>query len=303
MTKLSPIILAAVVFFPIGFVRSNEAIPKKPLDSKVQNPLIDVQGDPDPLIPHRIARLLTPEQLRSAFYKGTRTERLVALDAAGQLNDSWSVLPYLGALMGARDRQVASRAAQSLVISLTKETQKHVVSSETVPGQAKQLAEQLLSIARDVRLDLDVRTSSLVGIELLKMQGHTIQPDLSDLLEEDEVVIRRAVLATLEPPIAENILAGLAGMTIGDDNLRLRGQAAALLCENALAHGVEAPSEDLARVLSTVLGNAEVPADGIGPIMGCLARFPARARIDLISLARSHPDPAVEQYWKALNKR
>ncbi|MCP4678855.1 MAG: hypothetical protein GY854_25880 [Deltaproteobacteria bacterium] len=115
--------------------------------------------------------------------------------------------------------------------------------------------------------------------------------------------IRRAVLAVVTPQIPEDFLSGLVRMGTEDKDLRLRGQAAALLCENALAHGARAPSEDLKRLLEQALGNAEIPAGGIGAILACLARFPVESRGDLVDLALGHPDPTVKQFWKALKKR
>jgi hypothetical protein len=206
--------------------------------------------------------------------------------------------------MGARDRQTASRAAQSLMESLSRSAGDPMNLFEVIPGQARQLGSQLVSIAVDARLDVDIRACSLAGLKLLRAYDKTIglKPhDISKLFEDEDVVVRQAALAAVEIPVSRNLLSQLAHMAGGEGDQRLRGQAAALLCENALAHGAKAPSKDLAGVLAAVLGNAEVPADGIGPIIGCLKRFPAESRADLFDIAVRHPDPAVGRFVKSLN--
>ncbi|MCP4198051.1 MAG: hypothetical protein GY762_12960 [Proteobacteria bacterium] len=258
-------------------------------------------GDPDPASPCRLAGRLTFAQLMSAVYSGSRIERLVALDATGCLDDPWPVLPYMAALMGARERPVASRASLILLNSLSKVTGKPYL--EVVEGQVTQLAGRLLSLARDERIDLDMRASALVGVQLLQTIGNTQKPFPLELLEDSDTVIRRAVFALLVPPIEDTVLIRLAKMVEEDDDLRLRGQAAALLCENALVHGVRVPSADLTAVMASVLGNYEVPAGAVGAVLSCLSNFQTEARVDLIDLAMGHPDPSIKELWKTLNKR
>jgi hypothetical protein len=263
--------------------------------------LREAVGDPDPASACRLADNLAPGQLISAIYIGTRVERLIALDAAGCLDNPWPMLPYVAALMGARERHVASRASFVLVNSLSGLTGKPYL--ELVEGQVAQLVTQLLLLARDMRLDLDIRVSALAGVQSLHTIGNQVKTIPLELLEDDDTVIRRAGLALLEPPMEESTLIVLAKMVGEDDDLGLRGQAAALLCENALAHGVRAPSKDLTGVMESVLGNDEVPAGAIGSVLSCLSHFPTETRVDLIDLAMGHPDPAIKTFWKSLNKR
>lgn len=258
-------------------------------------------GDPDPANPCRLAAILTFAQLMSAVYTGSRVERLVALDAAGCLDDPWPILPYAAALMGARERPVASRATLLLLDSLSEVAGKPTL--EVVEGQVTQLAGQLLSLARDARIDLDIRASALAGVQLLQVIGNTLKVLPLELLEDSDAVVRSAGLALLEPPIEEPVLIQLAKIVKEDEDFRLRGQAASLLCENALAHGVRVPSADLTAVMESVLGNYQAPADAAAAVLSCLANFPTEARVDLIDLAVGHPDPSVKEFWRALNKR
>ncbi len=296
-------VLSAVLILGAFYARSEEDFSATPLDPRIRARLLRAVGDPDPSLPHRIASASTSEQIARALYGKGRTERLVALDAAAYLEPPWSLLSHLVALMGARDRQVATRACESLMIRLASRRRGQDTDAEVVAGQVEQLVEQLISLALDVRLDVDIRASSLAAIQLLEVRGYALKIDMKDLLKDPEVAVRRAALAVVTPPISENLLSGLVKMGTDDEDLSLRGQAAALLCENALEHGAKAPSEDLKRVLEQVLGDAEIPAGGIGAVIACLARFPVESRSDLIDLALGHPDPSVKQFLKALKRR
>ena len=296
-------LLVAVWILWAQTVSSDEDIPLDHVKPRVSQLLQKAVFNPDPVITHYLAITLTPGELVSAFYHGSRAERLIALDVAGCLEQPWPVLAYLGALMGARDRQVASRATDALLNHLSRKSGPILGFLEVVPAQAQQLAVQLQSLARDVRLDVDIRVSALVGLKLLGEAGLIAKPNLEGLLSDEEVLVRRAAFAILSPPIALDDLVLVAGMATGDEDMRLRGQAAALLCENALEQRAVAPSKDLVRVLENVIGDAEVPADAICPVLACLAHFPTEARVDLIDLAHSHPDPSVKEFWRAIQSR
>jgi hypothetical protein len=294
--------IAAAVFLTGALsVSSDDERSLQELAPETRTLLQGAIGDSDPASPCRLAGRLELAQLMSAIYTGSRTERLLALDALRCLDNPWPMLPYTAALMGARERPVASRAALVLVNGLSDLIGKPDL--EVVEGQVAQLAGQLLSLARDVRIDLDIRVSALAGVQSLQVFGNPFKIFPLELLEDSDAVIRRAGLALLAPPMEENTLVRLAKMVGQDDDLWLRGQAASLLCENALAHGVRAPSHDLAQVMKSVLGDDEVPAGAIGAVLGCLSHFPREVRVDLIDLAMGHPDPSIKEFWKSLNKR
>ncbi|MCP4678639.1 MAG: hypothetical protein GY854_24625, partial [Deltaproteobacteria bacterium] len=166
---------AVVLIFGALYAHSNEDYSAAPLDSRTRARLLGAVGDPDPSIPHRIASASTPEQIAHALYGRGRTERLIALDAAAYLEPSWSLLSHLAALMGARDRQVASRACESLMIRLASRQRKPSADEEVVAGQVEQLGGQLISLARDVRLDVDIRASSIAAIQFLETRGYVLK--------------------------------------------------------------------------------------------------------------------------------
>jgi hypothetical protein len=290
-----------------GFsVSGDDGIVPQKLGPAAGRLLVASVGDPDPLVPHRIARALGPTELTAAFYRGTRTERLVALDAAAStaLADPFAVLPSLAALMGARDRQVASRATRALYSQLRRKADRPTAFSETVPGQISQLREQLMPLALDRRLDTDVRGVALLGIGLLESElPETDQTWMLDLLSDPEMALRRASITALRPPLEESLLNGLAKTAIADPDLGTRGYAAAMICENALSHGVEEPSADLTDLLKNTLENTQIPVDALGGVLACIAHFKGDRRADLVDLALAHPDPAVAAYWKSQKQR
>lgn len=257
-------------------------------------------GDPDPGALRRLAVAIAPAELVAAIYSGSRSQRLAALEAAAFLADPWPVLPYLAVVMGAAERQAASRATGSLMAALVRVQSSGRGTADLVPGQAAQLVEQLFGIAADDRLDLDIRTSALDAVLIVSTIDGAAHLSSAEFFEDPEAAVRGAAMAMLEPPLGDDQLARVAVMAAGDDDRMLRGQAAALLCENALAHGVTAPSPDLRKLLTAVLGDLASPPGAIAAVLGCLARFAPASRADLVEAALRHPAPEVESYWKEL---
>jgi hypothetical protein len=257
-------------------------------------------GDPDPGVLPRLAQIVAPRDLILAIYNGTRVERLVAVDAAAYLDDPWPVLPCLAALMAAGERQTASRSAGSLLYALHRAVRRPEGPADVVSGQVATLASQLASVAKDTRLDPDLRAAALASLPLLGQIVASPPPVETALLEDDEVEVRRAALGVLAPPVAEAALGQVARMVEGDPDPVLRGSAAALLCENALAHGVASPSADLHRLVAAIVADVKIPTEGLAPVLSCLARFPSAARAGLVDAALARPDPAVSAFWDAI---
>jgi hypothetical protein len=270
-----------------------------------QKEIAGALGNVDPVVPHRLARKIAPRQLVAAFYKGTRAERLLALDAAaGYSEDPWSLLPSLAALMGARERQVASRATNSLLILLERWIKRPDQRGEIVIGQVKQLANQLIPLAADIRLDTDVRISAMNAIRILQQVGaEPIHGQTKELLKAGDLLIRRAAIAGCDPPIDDQLLPELVQIVIGDPDFGLRGETASVLCENALIHGVKEPSSDLKKLIEGVIKDARVPAEALAPVLICIKQYPVAVQADFADLAKSRGDPAIDAFWENLNKK
>jgi len=281
---------------------SEREIPDGPLPEATGRMLDAILGNPDPSAMRRLAQKLSTEDLVLVMYRGDRSQRQVAFELAGYAVDPWPLLPYLASFMGASERQTASRAALALLTALEGVVARVGDSPDAVPGQIEQLGSQLGRVAAAENLDLDLRAGAIVGLRLLgQIAGSPTAPG-AELFEDPEPAIRAAAMGMLSPPFDDERLAALAELASADQSLTLRGQAAALLCENALAHGVKQPSPDLTRLLQTTLGAASMPAEGVAPILACLRRFKPEARADLVSTALGHPDPRVKAYWEELEQ-
>jgi len=256
-------------------------------------------GNADPSALHGVAARLSADELVTAAYRGDRTQRLVALGAAAELDYPWPVLPYLAALMGARERQIASRAAAGIERGLDRAAQRRGGDGDVASGQLEQLAGILMGVASDAGIEADLRAVALGGLSSLRRMGGARPRTPLGLLEDPEPAVRRGAIAMIEPPLAEDDLAALLAVATDDVDGVLAGQAAGLMCENALAHGVKAPSPDLEKVLAEVIASAEDPA-ALCPLLACLVRFAPEARSSLVTAALRNPDPRVERYWQDL---
>ncbi len=295
--------LALLLASPLALLgaAAGEAIPEGPVPAEVEGILAGAVGSAgqSPLV--RVAQSLPGEDLVVACYRGTRAERLVALSAAAYAEPGRELMPYLVALTGTRQRETASRAAGSLLVAIER-METGLGDPELVPGQARQLAEQCLDLARDPRLASDLRIVGLDAAARLSRLGGEAVPRVPELFDDPEHSMRAAALALLDAPLDEGGLALAATMASSDPDPVLRGQAAGLLCENALAHEVTEPSADLARVLREVAGDDRVPSDGLAPLLGCLVRFPSQARAGLVERILARDAGELRDLWKALEE-
>ena len=299
--RLGWITAVLFVFFGVVSVAQGEGEPPGGKASKTTIRLLaNAQGNADPALPHRLASTLSPRELTDAFYSGMRLMRLIALDAAlEERTDPFFVASSLAALMGAEERQTASRAAHALDAIIRRANADPEGYTAVVPGQAAQLIGQLRPLARDPRLDLDIRIVAMSAVISLSPYSNTGSDEwLSGLLDDPDIVVRRSAVGYLAPPLRDDVVIKLSGMVTDDSDLFVRGQAAAMLCENALAHEVKDPSDDLTEYLKTTLQTRNMPIDAIGGILGCLRRFEGKNKDALVEIAIAHPDPAVNTFWK-----
>jgi hypothetical protein len=297
-------LLFSVLVFGMSAVADRENSFRIPLSKRAARTLRNAVGESDSEVPYRVATALGPRQLVAAFYRGSRVERLIALDAAAECRNSPLFLaPSLAALMGAEDRQVASRAARALDKIVRRMVDRSRGIGEWIPGQALQLISQLVPLTADPRLDVDIRVVAMSTIAILnqKINGQDCQW-LEPLLDDSEVVVRRQAVGYLTPPFSDPLVPRLAKIATSDADLTTRAEAAALLCENALAHGVTDPSADLTTYLKTTLQTPGMPVSAMGGILACLSRFEGDNKSALVDIAVAHPDPAVMAYWKTLQK-
>lgn len=292
---------AALAVATPGAARGDSAEPPGPLEPQSRVQLARAVGNADAGIGARVAAALTAEQLVAALYRGSRAERLVALEAAGRLEDPWPILPYLSAFLAAPERAAASQAAASLLGALERLGARPSPGAEVPRARAAQLVRGLFEVAGNDLLAVDLRAAALAAIRALaEITGAPHAPG-DDLLEAREPAIASAAMALLAPPLDDAALASLAAIAESADDPLLRGQAVGALCENALFHKAPKPTEDLAALVRGVFDGG-LPAPALLPALACLGRFPPEARSGLVDLALAHPDPAVRRFWDASSR-
>jgi hypothetical protein len=301
-TVTSTALLAAIALAVGGAASAGDPVPPPgPLTPQSRAQLARAVGNPDPGAGARVAAVLTAEQIEAAMIHGTRAERLVAIDAAAHLEDPWPILPFLAAFLGAEERAAASQAAASLLDALDALAARPGAMNEVVPGQAAQLARSLFATAKNDVLALDLRVAALAAVRALgEITRASFAPE-DGLLESAQPPIASAAMALLSPPLRDAQLSSLATIAEGAADPMLRGQAVGALCENALAHKVSKPSDDLAALIRGVFDKG-LPAPALLPALACIGRFPPEARAGLVDLALAHPDPAVKRFWDASSR-
>jgi len=300
MRRLTAILVLPLVLMGPLPIRSQIVDPPEgPLSEEAAAQLRRAVGNADPGVVARLAHSLAPSDILAAIYRGGREQRIIAVEAAGYLEDPWPMIPYLVALMTAGERQLASRSAGALVMAMERSVSRPPDGVRQPQARVRQLAGALEMVALDDRLALDIRCAALRVIGLLShLSGVKIEPP-APLFDDPEEALRGAALALLEPPLEEDVLGRLVKLAKGETDPVLRGQAARLLCENALAHGVEAPSSDLEKVLIQVVESAKGPNETLS-LLGCLARFPPEGRASIVDAAMKHQDPSIGKYWEGL---
>lgn len=290
-------IAVAVVSLSLAAVA---AIPEGEISGEAARALARAVGRAEPAVLARIAAALPGEEIVLAAYRGARVERLVAVSAAGHAEPGRELLPFLAALAGARQRPVASRAAGALLTALERMEARREPDPEVAPGQFAQVAGQCLALARDGRLAPDVRLVALDAAGRVSRLALAPMAPPEELFEDPEAIIRGGAMSMLDVPLGQRELALVAKLAAGDPDPVLRGQAAAFLCENALAHRVTEPSPDLARMMRDVVDDQGMPPEGLAPLLGCLVRFPPIVRAGLVERVMSRQDPGLKDLWQAL---
>lgn len=299
--------LCAAALISTGLIRlatGDDASEPHPLTASDAQQLAAATGNADTVVLLRIARQLGTQKLISVIYKGTRSQRLAALDAAAYVDTPTAMLPTLAALLSASDRQTAARAAGTMMTILFDPAARAAQMAEIIPGQATQIITQLIPVAKDPRLDADIRIAAMVGINRLSRFAPAADAGWSlALLADEEPLMREMSAAQQSVPLSKEALLKLAKLSIEDSNGSVRGVSAAMLCENALFHGVKEPSQDLADILTVVVKDPTISADALASVLICLARFaPAGRRQSIFEAAGSNPNEAVIKLLKTMNQ-
>ncbi len=303
MKSALPLIAAASMFLFGARAMPDPVVPPDTLDTQTIRLLDFVIGNSDPGACRKVAGKLSAMEIVTAMYRGGRSTRLAALEVAGYVDHPWPILPYLVALMTASERQTASRSTQAMLRCLQRVSSSPAGPADVIEGEFEQLATALFEVADNHLLASDLRASALCGVRMIdSMTERRYEPSQAHL-EDGNGAVRAAAIGLLDPPLGDGVLGTLARIATSSDEIpMLRSQAVGLLCENALAHGVKAPSRDLAKIIRSLLA-ADLNAEAVLPILGCLRRFPPDVRAELVGLALKHSDPAVGKFWESTENR
>lgn len=269
-----------------------------PIEDSTAKAAAQFVSDPTRSALHRLAREVHPAQLVSAVYNGARAMRLGALEAMAVSALPAGDLPFLVALLETRDRSVSGRAAHALSELAGRLTQPDDAGSEMPTAQRQELAERLTAVVRNVHLDPDIRVVAWQTMSWLSAPDARSTKLVLFGLSDDEVAVRRVGLSMLTLPAGTEEILAVAHRVQQDDDPAIRGQAAAALCENALAHGVSAASPDLIRLLLGALSDETIPVDALAGILLCVRHFEAHQHAAFAEQVAKHPDERLQTLWK-----
>ncbi len=274
-------------------------------DELQQSDLADIRKaalNPDSASLRSLARRMGVSELMTAVYKGSRAVRLIALDASQYVENPMEVLPYLVALMGASSRETASRAAGSFYEIIINPKSFIEQNAEMISGQAEQLISKLIPIAKDSRLDTDIRITAATGVDRLSVYVKKYNETWNvSLLNDSNASIRRAALSFFKVPMENDMLISLAKIAVGDSNVYVRTGAAAVLCENALSRSVKEPSDDLAKILITEVKDSAASVEMIAPIIMCVTGFvEGEKRRSIVESALSNTNSEIPAFVESL---
>jgi hypothetical protein len=258
-------------------------------------------GSSDRGLLEKNARLISIKDLIAALYGTDSASRNIALDMSGYLPNPLPFMDYQIAFMKARERRAAQRAAAALLTALKRLISSGAEFAETVPGHLRQMAEELKLISSSKAIETDIRICALKALDMLGTIGRRSYEPPVELLEDRDPAMRLAAMNMLNFPLSEHYLSAVAKLVTSDEMPRLRGSAAGILCENALAHHVKRPSDDLKKIIIDIIED-ESCSEYIAGLLVCLSRLPYAARGEITDKIVKHSDKKVVDFWTNISK-
>jgi hypothetical protein len=209
------------------------------------------------------------------------------------------VLPILATVLRGHDRELASRAAESMVRVLDGLEASDLGAQEILPTEVESLLRGLGGIASDGQLSADVRAQAVEAAgALARITGASLAVPRA-ALEDEDTALRRAAVASLSGSAEPEDLSALTAAVEEGRDVTLVSHAAAAVCEATAGVGrpLPAPIEDRIRRL---LRDQNARPSVVGPVLACLARAPGDGVAELRRLARAHPNEATRAAWQAL---
>jgi hypothetical protein len=256
-------------------------------------------GDEGALV--HLAEEAGPAGLADCLARAGRSGRQLCAQAARYLELGWPALPALAGVLRDHDRQLASRAAESMMVILAATEPGDLGPQEALPEDAEALLAELRQAGTDARLSPDVRAQAVaISGAVARLAGSAL--DLPrDTLADPEIAVRRAAAGALLGSVEAADVAALAEAAARDADRLVAATAVAGVCEASLgapeASPMPAPVDAEAREL---LGERGARPSLIAPLLACLARSTHPQAAPLRALAEQHPNPDVRAAWAAL---
>lgn len=228
-----------------------------------------------------------------------RAGKLLCAQSARYLEQPWPVLPVLASVLQNHDRQIASRAAESMVEILSRLAPGDLGEQEPLPEEAEELLQGLRGVANNDSLSLDILVQVVTAAAALARVVGAGQEIAREALGHAEVSVRRAAVAGLAGSIEDEDLEALVRVITADGDRLTRAFATAAVCEATAGHGGQLPAPVLEHARE-LLTDARAGPGVVAPLLSCLARAPSASIAPLRELATRHPNEHSQAAWGTL---
>lgn len=257
-------------------------------------------GDEAALV--HLAEEIGPAGLADCLAHAGRSGRQLCAQSARYLGFGWPALPALAAVLRDHDRQLASRAAESMLAILAATEPGDLGPQEALPEEGERLLAELARAGADERLSPDVRAQAVAASGAVsRLLGAALELPRRALADPEPALRRAAARALLGSAAADDV-AALAAAAADADRV-VAATAVAGVCEATLgapdAAPLPAPVEAEARAL---LGDPGARPSLLMPLLACLSRARSPRAAPLRELAARHPNDGVREAWAALTR-
>lgn len=231
-----------------------------------------------------------------------RSGRLVCAEAARYVGQWWLTLTVLAVVLDDHDRQVASRAAESMAVVLMAVQPGDLGNQEPILDEAEALLARLSRVAMDRRISLEIR-AQVVAIygSFARLVGAGLELP-RETINDPEMAVRRAAVGALIGSAEPDDIDALVSVSSRERDPLIASLAAAGVCEVTLGAGAALPS-GVEEKVRTLLEDGRSRPSQIRPLLACLARSRHQQAVQLQALAARHPNEASRAAWVELTSQ
>lgn len=254
-------------------------------------------GNEDALI--HLAEQIGAVGMDQCLRHASRAGRLICAQSARYLEHPWPVLQVLATVLQDHDRQVASRAAESMVYILSNLDPGDLGTAEPLPTETEELLQGLRGLAGNGNLSPDIVAQVVTAVAALARVVGAGREVAREALQHAEVAVRRAGAAALAGSDEQEDIDALVALVDRETDQLTLALSVAGACEATAGRGAELPEVVMARA-RTLLEDEHVRPSTAGPLLACLARASTPQVAPLRDLAARHPNAGTRSAWTAL---